>query len=174
MLKENIRSIRKARGLSQEELAARLNVVRQTISKWEQGRSVPDADMLISISKALETPVEMLLCETTVEAKANELKELSERLEHIRIQLMQAEILRRKRLHRLCISLCALILIILVLLIAVESPYRAWDYSDPETAVAGAFFHAFEWFFVRLSPFALAAALAGAVLTRRKAQNTLQ
>ena len=57
MLSENIKAFRKTKGLSQEELAARLNVVRQTISKWEQGLSVPDADLLIALSEALETPV---------------------------------------------------------------------------------------------------------------------
>lgn len=49
MLKENIKTIRKAKGLSQEELAIKLNVVRQTISKWEQGLSVPDAEMLVTL-----------------------------------------------------------------------------------------------------------------------------
>ena len=49
MLNENIKAIRKSKGLSQQELAIKLNVVRQTISKWEQGLSVPDSDMLISI-----------------------------------------------------------------------------------------------------------------------------
>ena len=39
MLSDNIRSCRKARGLSQEELAVKLNVVRQTVSKWEKGVS---------------------------------------------------------------------------------------------------------------------------------------
>ena len=53
MLNENIKAIRKSKGLSQEELAVKLNVVRQTISKWEQGLSVPDSDMLISISEVL-------------------------------------------------------------------------------------------------------------------------
>ena len=57
MLNENIKAIRKSKGLSQEELAIKLNVVRQTISKWEQGLSVPDSDMLITISEVLETPV---------------------------------------------------------------------------------------------------------------------
>ena len=52
MLCENIKAIRKSKGLSQEELAIKLNVVRQTISKWEQGLSVPDADMLNSQSEA--------------------------------------------------------------------------------------------------------------------------
>lgn len=63
MLSENIKIIRKSRGLSQQELAAQLNVVRQTISKWEQGLSVPDADLLIALSGALDTPVSTLLGE---------------------------------------------------------------------------------------------------------------
>ncbi len=53
MLSENIKAIRKSKGLSQEELAVKLNVVRQTISKWEKGLSVPDSDMLLSLSEAL-------------------------------------------------------------------------------------------------------------------------
>ena len=55
MLNENIKAIRKSKGLSQEELAIKLNVVRQTVSKWENGLSVPDSEMLISISETLET-----------------------------------------------------------------------------------------------------------------------
>ena len=46
MLQENIKVFRKERGLTQEELAIRLNVVRQTVSKWEKGLSVPDAELL--------------------------------------------------------------------------------------------------------------------------------
>ena len=53
MLNENIKAIRKSKGLSQQELAVRLNIVRQTVSKWEQGLSVPDSDMLISLSLSL-------------------------------------------------------------------------------------------------------------------------
>ena len=63
MLSENIKARRKSKGLSQQELAIKLNVVRQTVSKWEQGLSVPDAAMLISLSEALETPVSVLLGE---------------------------------------------------------------------------------------------------------------
>ncbi len=40
MLGENIKAVRKSKGLSQQELAVKLNVVRQTVSKWEQGLSV--------------------------------------------------------------------------------------------------------------------------------------
>ena len=55
MLNENIKAIRKSKGLSQQELAVKLNVVRQTVPKWEQGLSVPDSDMLISISEVLDS-----------------------------------------------------------------------------------------------------------------------
>ena len=74
MLNENIKTLRKSKGLSQEELAVRLNVVRQTVSKWEQGLSVPDSDMLIAISEALETPVSALLGENITAAPADDLR----------------------------------------------------------------------------------------------------
>ena len=61
MLSENLKTLRKARGFSQEELAIRLNVVRQTISKWEKGLSVPDADLLSRLAEELEVPVAELL-----------------------------------------------------------------------------------------------------------------
>ena len=61
MIGENIKCARKAKGLSQEELAVRLNVVRQTVSKWENNLSVPDADVLMRIAEVLEAPVERLL-----------------------------------------------------------------------------------------------------------------
>ena len=72
MLNENIKAIRKSKGLSQQDLADKLNVVRQTISKWEQGLSVPDSDLLIVLSEALETPVSTLLGETVAEIEADE------------------------------------------------------------------------------------------------------
>lgn len=83
MLSENLKTIRKAKGLSQQELAVKLKVVRQTVSKWEQGLSVPDSDLLISISEALETPVSTLLGETVIETEAVGLKAISEKLEVI-------------------------------------------------------------------------------------------
>lgn len=60
MLNENIRNLRKVKGLSQEELAIKLNVVRQTISKWEKGLSVPDSSMLVSLAEELDTSVSTL------------------------------------------------------------------------------------------------------------------
>ena len=105
MLNENIKAIRKSKGLSQQELAIKLNVVRQTISKWEQGLSVPDSDMLVCISEVLETPVSTLLGETVVETQVDNFKAISEKLEVINLQLAQRKTARRKILHWLLISL---------------------------------------------------------------------
>ena len=168
MLNENIKTIRKSKGLSQEELAVKLNVVRQTISKWEHGLSVPDSDALLSLSEALETPVSVLLGETVAEAKADDLKVISEKLEVINLQLAQRKTAKRKILYWLLISLCAVIVIIAAALPVLHSPYSAWDYSDPETAIAGTAFHAFEWLFVRLAPIILIGAAVGIFLARKK------
>lgn len=61
MICETIKRFRKAKGMSQEELAVKLNVVRQTVSKWENGRSVPDADILIRMAQLLDVSVSQLL-----------------------------------------------------------------------------------------------------------------
>ena len=61
MFGENLKTLRKQKGFSQEELAARLHVVRQTISKWEKNLSVPDADTLIRLAEVLEVSVSELL-----------------------------------------------------------------------------------------------------------------
>lgn len=169
MLSENIKTARKSKGLSQEELAVKLNVVRQTISKWEQGLSVPDSDMLIAISDALATPVSALLGEFAVRAEADDLKAIAEKLEIINLQLARQKAARRKTLRWLLIALCAVTVIIAAALVLLNSPYLGWNYSDPETAVAGAAFHAFEWLFVRLAPLVLIGAVIGLVLTRNKA-----
>ena len=169
MLNENIKAIRKSKGLSQQELAMKLNVVRPTISKWEQGLSVPDSDLLISLSEALETPVSTLLGETVMEAEVDEVKALSEKLEIINLQLARRKVMRKAILHWLLIALCVGIVIIAAILFVGNSFYLRWDYSAPETAVMGVAIHAFEWVFVRLAPFALIVALVGVFLTRKKA-----
>ena len=168
MLNENIKAIRKAKGLSQQELAVKLNIVRQTVSKWEQGLSVPDADLLIALAQALETPVSTLLGETVMESEADRLQAISEKLEVINLQLAQRKTKRRAIIRWLLISICAMILVMFAALIIVNSPYLGWDYSDPETAVLGVAFHAFEWLFVRVAPVILIAALIGIFFTRKK------
>ena len=167
MLNENIKTIRKAKGLSQEELAIKLNVVRQTVSKWEHGLSVPDSEMLVSLSEVLETPVSILLGEPVIEPQADDLKAISEKLEIINLQLARSKA-ARKILFWLLVALCAVIAATFAILAVWNSSYLGWDFSDPETAVAGAALHAFEWLFVRLAPVVLIAAAVGAVFTRRK------
>ena len=169
MLNENIKAIRKSKGLSQQDLADKLNVVRQTISKWEQGLSVPDSDLLIVLSEALETPVSTLLGETVAEIEADEIKALSEKLEIINLQFARRKAMRRSAFHWLLIVVCVGILAVAAVLVVVNSPYLGWDYSAPETAVMGVAIHAFEWAFVRLAPFVLIAALVGVFLTRKRA-----
>ena len=124
--------------------------------------------MLISISEVLETPVSTLLGETVIESKADDLKAISEKLEIINLQLAQRKTTRRKMFHWLLSSSCAIIVIIFAVLIVLNSPYLGWNYSDPENAVLGVAFHAFEWLFVRLAPVILIGTIGGIFLTRKK------
>ena len=168
MLNGNIKAIRKSKGLSQQELAIKLNVVRQTVSKWEQGLSVPDSDMLISISEVLETTVSTLLGETVIETEVDDLKAISEKLEVINLQLAQRKTTRKRILHWLLISLCVVIVAIFTVLLALKSPYLGWNYSVPETAVLGVAFHSFEWLFIRVAPIILIGAIIGIFFTKKK------
>lgn len=98
MLNENLKTMRKAKGMSQEDLAARLSVVRQTVSKWEQGLSVPDAEMLIKIAAELNTTVNALLGETIAqESEPDLVAELAERLAVINEKMATQTERRRKR-----------------------------------------------------------------------------
>lgn len=168
MLKENIKAIRKSKGYSQQELAIKLNIVRQTVSKWEQGLSVPDSDMLISLSEALETPVSTLLGETVIETEIDTLKAISEKLEVINLQLARRKTMRRKIIHCSLITLCAIIVVVSAILFSLESSYLGWDYNEPETAVLGVAFHSFEWLFVRVAPIIFVGAIIAIFLTWKK------
>lgn len=168
MLSENIKTLRTAKGLSQQELAVKLNVVRQTVSKWEQGLSVPDADALISLSEVFETPVSTLLGETVAEPKADDIQAIAEKLEVINLQLAQRKATKMRGLQWLFIALCVAVVAGFAVLWFAESPYMDWDYSDPETAVLGVAVHSFEWLFVRVAPIVFLGSLVGAILTWKK------
>lgn len=86
MIGENIKHFRKAQKISQEELAVKLNVVRQTVSKWENGLSVPDADILIRMADLLGVSVSQLL---GVETEDCSTIALSEELSKVNQQLAQ-------------------------------------------------------------------------------------
>lgn len=170
MLNENIKHLRKTKGLSQEELALKLNVVRQTISKWEQGLSVPDSSMLISLADELDTSVSILLGETIQEPCLNELdlKSISENLETINLQFAKKSEMRIRTIRYLLISLCAIIIIVSIAFVSMHSAYLNWDFNDPELAVAGTMLHGFEFLFVRVAPFLFICAIVGIVYTYRK------
>ena len=168
MLNENIKRIRKSKGLSQEELAIKLNVVRQTVSKWENGLSVPDSAMLITLADELDTSVSALLGESVTEPMADDLKSISEKLEVINLQLAKRSMVKVKAIRLMLISLCVLIVSVFIALAVMQSSYLRWDYNNPEFAVAGTILHGFEFVFVRLAPLAFIASVIGIVITYKK------
>lgn len=168
MLNENIKRIRKSKGLSQEELAIKLNVVRQTVSKWENGLSVPDSSMLIILANELDTTVSELLGEPVAEPTTDDLKTLSEKLEVINLQLAKRSTAKLKTIRYILISLCAAIVIIFIALAFMNSSYLDWNYKDLELAMAGTIMHGFEFLFVRIAPIVFLISVAGIVVTYKK------
>ena len=152
MLKDNLKTLRKNKGLSQEELSVKLNVVRQTISKWETGLSVPDAEMLVKISNYFNIPVSTILGENIEEKEQNDLKVIAEKLEIINDQLATTQELKRKRIIK-CLIITNIFLILLFILLAfLNSPYQNWDYEKLEYAILGTFYHSFEWVYFKVAP----------------------
>ena len=87
MFSKNLKTLRKQKGFSQEELASRLHVVRQTISKWEKNLSVPDADTLIRLAEILEVSVSELLGSKIENENGNVTNDVAEQLSRINEQL---------------------------------------------------------------------------------------
>jgi putative transcriptional regulator len=155
MLKDNLKTLRKNKGLSQEELSIKLNVVRQTISKWETGLSVPDAEMLVKISELFETTVSEILGESIEEKETNDLKVISEKLEVINEQLSLIQKQKKKRTITFLIIIDICLISLFIILALLNKPYRTWDYNIIEWAILGTFWEAFEWIFMRLAPIAV-------------------
>ena len=138
MLNDNIKNLRKSKGLSQEELAMKLNVVRQTVSKWEKGLSVPDCEMLIKIADALGTQVNVLLDKTIEPDDTSEIKIIANKLEIINEQIAKYNESRRKKLKAVCIiifivSVCVLVLGTLVFI----NQFNLMNDIDSTTAIIG-------------------------------------
>lgn len=168
MLSDNIKRVRKSKGLSQEELAIKLNVVRQTVSKWEKGLSVPDSDMLITLADELDTSVNVLLGETVTESMTDDLKVISKKLEVINLQLAKRNMVKIKTIRLILIALCAFIVLVFIALTIMQSSYLRWNYNNPELAVAGTILHGFEFVFVRLAPLAFIASVIEITITYKK------
>ena len=132
MLAENLKTLRKVNGLSQEELAIRLNVVRQTVSKWEKGLSVPDADLLIRLAEVFDVPVSQLLG-ARIENE-QEINAVAEQLARINEQLAIKNRRARRVWKVVAIVLASIVLlyiIAIVMLIAVRSDFS----KDPVVTV---------------------------------------
>ena len=91
MLSDNIKNLRKQKGYTQETLAQALNIVRQTVSKWEKGYSVPDADMLEKLAEVLEVPVSDLLGQPQdAQIQPSDIEKISSQLAILNDQMAQA------------------------------------------------------------------------------------
>ena len=132
MLNENLKQLRKSRGLSQEELAIRLNVVRQTISKWEKGLSVPDADMLIKIADIFEVSVSELLGAKIEEKKEQDINVVADQLMRINEQLA----IKNRRSHRIWKTIGIVLLLFVIFNVGlVVLNYAAFESYENNTSV---------------------------------------
>lgn len=151
MLSENIKTLRKQKGLTPEELSVKLNVVRQTVSKWESGLSVPDADMLVSLSKVLDVSVNTLLDEDTSKS----------------LETTSPQRNKRKYLSWLLIAICIILIIIFIGIMILGNTYMDWNYENTETAILGFSVHSFIWIYIRVAPIILIACLIGIFFLKR-------
>lgn len=131
MLNENIKALRKAKGLSQEELAIKQSVVRQTVLKWEKGLSVPDAGMVIQIAEALDTTVSVLLGKETPEPEEQgSIKTLAAKIEVLNEQFAKSSEKKRRiwRTVFMVIGILALAGLVreILLLVQREERKRNW------------------------------------------------
>ena len=120
MFGENLKTLRKQKGFSQEELATRLHVVRQTISKWEKNLSVPDADTLIRLAEILEVSVSELLG-AKIENE-NTASDVAEQLSRINEQLAIKNRRSRRIWKIVAIILAAIVLINILIAVLFSVP----------------------------------------------------
>ena len=115
MLSDNIKILRKKKGYSQETMAEQLHVVRQTISKWEKGISVPDAVMLDRMAELFEVPVSVLLGGglEVEEEQPSELNEIAQQLAVLNDQLVQQAVRRRKVIRYAFVGVFAAIFVLI-------------------------------------------------------------
>lgn len=134
MLGETIKRLRKKMGYSQETLAQQLNVVRQTVSKWEKGISVPDADMLTRMGELFEVTVEELLgAEVQEKADTVERNEIAAQLAILNEQLANQNRRRRKVIKRTALGVFILLAVLIALYLAAFIGFRYYHSADALT-----------------------------------------
>ena len=132
--------------------------------------SVPDSSMIIALAEQLDTSVGTLLGETIQEECLNEenMKSIAEKLEVINLQLAKTSSTRIRIIRYLLILLDVIITIIFITFAAMGSEYLAWNFNDPELAIAGTLLHGFEFLFVRVAPFLFIGSIIGILFTYKK------
>lgn len=178
MFSDNFKRLRKSSGLSQEELAVKLSVVRQTVSKWENGISVPDSEMLIKIAEALDTTVNVLLGEEIAAEEESELKAIASKLEILNVQIANRNERNRKIWRAVFIAVAVVVTVSLAFNILEYCHFRfAVEDINSDTAIIGGFdgptnifvsSFAFNFCGVALSLAALAVSIAGIIKTGKK------
>ena len=137
MFNENLKIIRKEKGLSQEQMALRLNVVRQTISKWEKGLSIPDAEMTIKIAEILDVSVNKLLGEKIeTEEKEKLLENITSELEKLN-EFFATKQQKSKQIKKKILD----IIIIVFAVVFVCAIYDSWNNMFYEFGK-----HLYNWF----------------------------
>ena len=142
MFQDNLKALRKRKGITQEELATRLNVVRQTVSKWEKGLSVPDSELLIRLAEILEVSVSQLLGSKIEEEEQPDA--LAEQLSRINEQLAIKN-RRAKRVWKALAFIVGGIIAVYVLILVLAAvftfspaqPGKTSDSSQSAVAIAG-------------------------------------
>ncbi|MBE6882435.1 MAG: helix-turn-helix transcriptional regulator [Ruminococcaceae bacterium] len=125
MFGDNLKTLRKNKGFSQEQLSLRLNVVRQTVSKWEKGLSVPDAEMLVKIAEVLGTSVNELLGEAVAAKNEEGLSSVAMELQKLN-ELLAMQIAQKKQLAKNITKASAAILLVLFVIAIYDSWNETW------------------------------------------------
>ena len=126
MLNENLKTLRKNKGYSQEQLAVRLNVVRQTVSKWEKGLSVPDAQMLVDIAEVFNVSVrELLGNDIEQETKTDTLEVIAQELAKLN-ELMAIEQKKKEETKKQIIEIISIILFVVFICSIFDEWNQIW------------------------------------------------
>lgn len=136
MLGSNIKALRKQKGYSQETLAEQLNVVRQTISKWEKGYSVPDADMLERMANIFDVSVsELLGNDIPNDNTTSDIQEVVQQLVILNEQLARQSRNRKRILKIVLTSIAAMMLISVISYVVAFSLFKHERSTSSTTTV---------------------------------------